>query len=174
MREHTDSYDIFLNEIKSCLELKNIEEVAFEKILILGSNMLDKFEDLVRKFVDINHSFDFVYVGNQAQIDSISSELKGRMNTVVWNGAYDMDMVKHICAIDGLKCAGMIFLGSMALNLRDINIMEVGVGLKKYYGEKFGIYIFDYGNVEIYKYKSLEKYILGLKIYSDMNKFFEM
>lgn len=170
---NTDSYDELIKQIKECvvpIELKSISEKRF---IILGSNMTDKLEKLIRRLVLYNKDFSCIYVGKKSQIENMSKDLLGRISILEWNKSYGLELVKYIYSNVALKLNGMMFLGALDINLRDLNIMEMGNGLKEYYGKEFSVYGY-IGEEEFYEYQKINKYLLGLKIYKDMNTFFSL
>lgn len=172
MCERQRDYDFLLKTMDNCIKKIPIQEIAFQKLIILGSNLPSKLAYMLERCKSYNSDFSCFYIGQERQLENINDSLRKHISFISWNAPYGKEMAEYLEERQVLnQCDGMIFLGASHKNLRDTNILTLQALLTG----RFGInsYIYNYNFEEVYEYKDIELYLAGIEAYLKMNNFFE-
>lgn len=155
----------------------NVEKVEFnvlkdKKIIILGSNLLVKLEKNLRKIFGDQVKEKVFFVGQEKHLDYVQMAFGKMCQKLIWHGNYSLDLVTALDGhVDLDKMDAFVFVSSNPINLRDINILDIAIELRK---KGLDIYCFDYGLGQLYKYNNLIIIKNGLQLYSEINEFIDM
>lgn len=173
MNDNRSDYDLLVETINKCIKKITIQEIAGQKLVILGSNMTQNLQRMLELCKKHCNDFTYVYVGQKRQIENLDEHLRSRLELVLWNSKYDLTVIDEL-EEKGLlnSCSGVIFLGTSEQNLRDKNILEIQAMLSKRIGSC--CYMYNYNLEEVYEYENIDLYLAGITAYHSMNHFFEL
>ena len=164
-------YDFLQENVERTVNLTAIEDVKEDKFIVLGSNLLAKLEKLIGRIRNFHPNMECTFIGQEKHIE-FAAEKWPEWKRIQWTGSYSLgivDELKNAGAVDNAEA--FIFVSANPINLRDLNIIEIALELKKY-GIK--TYVYDYGMEDLYEYQDLNLLKKGLEVYVGINDFIEL
>ena len=170
---HVSDYNLLIETIDRCLGKVSIQEIASQKLMILGSNITHVLIYMLKACKDYCNDFSYVYIGREEQIESLDEELREGLEFIQWDSQYNHEMVEYLIKSGvASSCEGMIFLGAAHHDLRNINIIEIQAMLNKRLGTH--CYVYNFSLDEVYEFRNIDLYLAGINAFIKMNDFMEM
>ncbi len=163
-------YDAVIETINRCVKEDSLRTISKKKIVFLGTNLTARFDELMQKILEENKNFSAMMIGSQSQIEQYSYRWGKCLHLYNWKEAYSTEMLNDVNIVRYLEKADiLIFCTSSKVNLRDKNIIELGILINERFGVKICFY--DWNEEKLYKYEPMKQYLKALKLYEDINSF---
>lgn len=162
--------EFIMNTLYMNIKEVNVLDICNRNVVFLGTNLLSKFDGLMRKIIDVNDDFRGLIFANDAQKEHVEKVWNERLEVVSWNSSYcsamaDNERVKEFLGDNGI----IIYCGSNPVNYRDVNILELGMKARRELGSHMCIY--DYYQERLFEYMYIELMIKGMKLYTEINEY---
>lgn len=161
--------DFIMNTLYQNLDEKSIADIANKNIVFLGSNLLGKFDQLLRRIITCNPYFKGMIIASEFQRKHVENEWPDKLEVILWKGSYDVSILENQYVKEHLKGGTLVFCGSNSVNYRDMNILEIGVEASAQLGSSMVIY--DYNQERLFQYANLDLMMRGMKLYTEINEY---
>lgn len=165
-------YNYLQEKVYESVEHISLNEFNKRNTLLLGSNVLSKFEPILNQLRTMYLDFSCVFLGHENHLAYVKQIWGEHYKTILWTGAYSKKIIEKLKEESMLgNLDSFLFLSADVINLRDLNLMELALELEKFNIETF---VYDYGLQELYRYKNVQIIKSGLQLYQQINEFIDM
>ncbi|MCM1242597.1 MAG: hypothetical protein NC314_07110 [Roseburia sp.] len=167
-----DFYDLLCTTIENCVKEVSINTFKkYKKILIIGTNIRTKMRNLLTDLYRVNPQVELIIIAQEQMVESFTDLINEKSRIIKWHGPYGEKLVELLREQeDFFKIDSMIYFCAQAVSLRDINILQIAGELNKI--QNISLYSVDTAE-ELYEYKNLALYSMGIALYQNINDFIE-
>ena len=170
MEENKSFYMDFIQSLKRGFIEVDLEEFKDKKIVLLGTNLTSEFDRFIVRLGDDGRIKKLIL--QKKMLIHIKNRWDGKFLLHEWNDNYSSKMIKDESMEEAFIDADyLIFFSAHHWNLRDLNIIELGMEFEEKYGGKLCCYDFSEG--KLYRYKYIEQYYEGIQLYQRINNYME-
>ena len=162
-------YNYLIKTNMSCVKEVDCDDVNAMDCVVIFATRLSGLTKYMINIVKKNKNTKIVLVTQDFMYETLKNDISQQDEVIIQTGGYSVEVVKKI--LDNGKIgnvSGVIFYTLQKYDLGNINILDIASKLNK----NINVYGIT-KDKEIYEYSNLEYYLLGLKLYLDIDNYID-
>lgn len=162
-------YEYLCDTIENCVREVLFEELKDkQKILVLGTNMTEKFRTFLGALRKVNLNAELIIIAQPQMIDKMGSVIDQGCSFMEWEDAYNEKLLIRLkTELDLSEVDAFVSFCGRAIDLRNQNIMQMAMALN----ENHAMDIYGMSASRLYGYVNLPLLDAGLTLYNAINVF---